>query len=111
MSAHTYSFHVFWSDEDEAYIATCPEFPSLSAFGDTPDEALREGEAVLESFIDIYREDGRPLPEPQTYSGKLNVRLPKSLHGALAKRAEQEGVSLNTLIVTALGSLWRPEAG
>lgn len=111
MNEHNYSFHVFWSEEDEAYIATCPEFPSLSAFGGTPEAALHEGKIVLNAFIDIYREDGKPLPEPQTYSGKLNVRLPKSLHGALARRAEQEGVSLNTLIVTALGRMWRPETG
>ena len=36
------------------------------------------------------------------YSGRLNVRLPKSLHAALASEAEDEGVSLNQLIVTKL---------
>jgi hypothetical protein len=48
------------------------------------------------------------LPEPpvspqrREYSGKFNVRLPKSLHAALASEAEAEGVSLNQLVVTKL---------
>lgn len=48
------------------------------------------------------------LPEPETrpeqreYSGKFNVRLPKSLHAALAREAEAEGVSLNQLVVAKL---------
>ena len=42
------------------------------------------------------------LPPPREYSGKINLRMPKSLHRDLAHRAEQEGVSLNQLIVTAL---------
>src|SRR5947209_1684916 len=48
------------------------------------------------------------LPEPpvgpqrREYSGKFNVRVPKSLHAALASEAEAEGVSLNQLIVTKL---------
>jgi hypothetical protein len=50
--------------------------------------------------------DGLPEPavDPQRreYSGKFNVRLPKSLHAALAQEAEAEGVSLNQLVVTKL---------
>jgi hypothetical protein len=48
------------------------------------------------------------LPEPPTgpqrreYSGKFNVRVPKSLHAALASEAEAEGVSLNQLLVAKL---------
>ncbi len=42
------------------------------------------------------------LPPPREYSGKVNLRMPKSLHQDLVRRAEQEGVSLNQLIVTAL---------
>lgn len=48
------------------------------------------------------------LPEPKVgaqrreYSGKFNVRVPKSLHAALASEAESEGVSLNQLVVTKL---------
>ena len=53
-----------WSDEDEAYIATIPEFPGLSAFGDTPDEAVKEVQVVCESFIEVYKKDRIELPNP-----------------------------------------------
>jgi predicted RNase H-like HicB family nuclease len=100
-----YSYRVFWSDTDECYIATSPEFPRLSAFGDTAQEAIDELGVVLEAAMEIYEEEGWPLPEPQkvqTYSGQFRLRLPKSLHAQLAERAEIEGVSLNTLVVQHL---------
>lgn len=59
-----YSMLIRWSDEDECFIATIPEFPGLSAFGDTRSEAAKEAEIVLEGFIEIYKEDGIELPEP-----------------------------------------------
>jgi hypothetical protein len=40
--------------------------------------------------------------EPKEFSGKFNVRIPKSLHAALAREAEAEGVSLNQLVVAKL---------
>ena len=101
----TYSVRIVWSDEEEGYIATSPEFENLSAFGATPGEAAAQLESVVRAAIDTYRESGWALPEPkrvQELSGQLRVRLPKSLHGRLADEAERDGVSLNTLIVTFL---------
>jgi hypothetical protein len=54
------------------------------------------------------------LPEPpvgpqrREYSGRFNVRIPKSLHAALASEAEAEGVSLNQLVVAKLASPLQP---
>ncbi|MBS1788999.1 MAG: type II toxin-antitoxin system HicB family antitoxin [Acidobacteria bacterium] len=62
-----YSFLLHWSDEDEGYIAKCPEFPGLSAFGETPDEAIAEAQVALELMIETYQEAGQPLPEPLKY--------------------------------------------
>ena len=42
-----YGFDVFWSKEDGGYIATCPDFPGLSAFGESEEQALSEGKAAL----------------------------------------------------------------
>lgn len=64
MDAKKYTIRTFWSDEDEAFIATCPEFPGLSAFGDTRAKATKEAEIVLEEFIKITLEDGETLPTP-----------------------------------------------
>lgn len=100
-----YSFTVAWSDDDEGYIALCPEFPKLSGFGETAEDALVEVRTALKAAIQSYQDEGWPLPEPrkqQEYSGKLLLRLPRSLHARLAEAAEADKVSLNTYVVTLL---------
>jgi antitoxin HicB len=100
-----YSFTVAWSDEDEGYIALCPEFSGLSGIGDTVEEAIAELQVALEGAIEVYRAEGWALPEPRRlaeHSGKVLLRMPKGLHGRLVQQAEAEGVSLNTLVVTLL---------
>jgi predicted RNase H-like HicB family nuclease len=100
-----YSFSVLWSDEDDAYVATVPEFPGLSAFGGTPEEAIKEARTALEGFIEVYEEDGCVLPKPKKvrrYSGQIRLRLPRSLHEKLSLDAREEGVSLNTHMIYLL---------
>lgn len=96
-----YSINVSWSEEDGCYVALIPEFPTLSAFGETAEEAVKEAEVALQGFIDIYKEEGYELPEPKllpSHSGQLRIRIPKDLHGALALEAAKQGTSLNTYI-------------
>lgn len=98
-----YSFQVSWSDEDEGYIALCPEFPTLSAFGESAEEAVVELQEAIAGAIEILEEEGQSIPSPRSipvYSGQFRLRLPKSLHGQLAQHADAEGVSLNTLALT-----------
>lgn len=100
-----YSLHVEWSDEDDAFIATCPEFPGFSAFGETRSQALSEAETALELLVEEMIESGEPLPEPRKldkYSGQTRLRMPKSLHAALSQEADRQDVSLNTLLVSYL---------
>ena len=101
----TYSVRLLWSDSDEGYIATSPEFEHLSAVGTTAAEAIADLESVVRVAIETFRESGWPLPTPKRvheHSGQLRLRLPKSLHGRLVEEADRDGVSLNTLIVTYL---------
>ncbi len=100
-----YSINLAWSDEDNCYLATIPEFPGLMTHGDTPGEAVAEAEVVAKGFIEIYKEDGDPVPEPikaREYSGNLRIRIPKSLHHSLTVEAYNEGVSLNSHIMYLL---------
>lgn len=60
-----YTIQIFWSNEDEAFVAVCQEFPGLSAFGETREEALNEAQIALDLMIDTYRSKNIPLPEPQ----------------------------------------------
>jgi predicted RNase H-like HicB family nuclease len=100
-----YSFNVLWSDEDNSFLATIREFPGLTAFGDTPEEAISEARIAAEGFIEVIRERGMELPSPikaKRYSGQLRLRLPVSLHEQLSKESENENVSLNTYIISLL---------
>ena len=100
-----YSSNVAWSEEDGVYVAVSAEFPGLSGLGTKPEEAVRELQVAVDLAVETLEEEGRALPEPNLigeYSGQFRLRLPKSLHQALALRAHSEGVSLNTLAVTFL---------
>lgn len=60
-----YTIQIFWSVEDEAFVAVCQEFPGLSAFGETREEALCEAQTALDLMIETYQNKGIALPEPQ----------------------------------------------
>ena len=87
------------------YVASYVELPDLNMTGATPEEAVKElllekpewFETCLELGISI------PLPiEPQKYSGKIVLRIPATIHEALIRIANMEGVSLNQFMATAL---------
>ncbi|MDX2229581.1 MAG: type II toxin-antitoxin system HicB family antitoxin [Leptolyngbyaceae cyanobacterium bins.349] len=62
-----YSILIQWSDEDQKYVVSLPEFgPYAHTHGDTYEEAVKNAEEVLELLIETYQEDGRPLPSPKT---------------------------------------------
>jgi predicted RNase H-like HicB family nuclease len=60
-----YHINIFWSDEDQAYIADIPDLKYCSAFGDTPQDALREVEIARDLWLETARESGKPVPEPR----------------------------------------------
>jgi predicted RNase H-like HicB family nuclease len=100
-----HSVAIKWSDEDNGFIAFSPELEGLSAFGLTQDEAVKELLVAAEAFIETLKESGQDIPTPGKilpYSGQLRLRLPKWLHANLAMEAENEGVSLNTHLVSLL---------
>lgn len=60
-----YTLHIFWSKEDDGFIAVCEEFPGLSAFGETREAALREAQNALDLMVEHYSSTGQTLPEPK----------------------------------------------
>ncbi len=100
-----YAISIKWSDEDNGFIATIPGIQGLSAFGVKRNKALSELNIAAEAYFESLKNAGRPFPFEEkiiTYSGQLRLRMPKSLHAALASGAENDGVSLNTYIITLL---------
>ena len=62
-----YSILIQWSDEDQKYVVSLPEFgPYAHTHGDTYEDALKNGQEVLELLIEDYQAQGKPLPQPLT---------------------------------------------
>ena len=59
-----YEVIIYWSDEDQAFIAEVPELPGCAADGQTYQEALANAETVIREWIETAKELGRPIPEP-----------------------------------------------
>jgi predicted RNase H-like HicB family nuclease len=62
---HRYEIILFWSKDDDAFIAEVPELPGCAADGPTYQEALAAVEVVVRQWIETARELGRPIPEPR----------------------------------------------
>jgi antitoxin HicB len=94
------------------WTAGVEELPGCSSQGGTPDEAVNGIRQAMAAWITGALDEGRAVPEPKTadeHSGRLLLRMPKTLHADLTRLAEREGVSLNQLITDALASVvgWR----
>lgn len=60
-----YEIIIFWSDEDQAFVADVPELPGCMAHGSSHAEALANAQEAIALWIETAREDGRPVPEPK----------------------------------------------
>lgn len=94
-------------DGDFLYVGRVAEFINITAYEDTHEEAREVLLDAIKTLKNMADEAGAPFPEPnpvlsEEYSGRPSLRLPSSLHAKAAKLAENEGVSLNTYLVTAI---------
>jgi predicted RNase H-like HicB family nuclease len=62
-----------WSDEDQLYVVTLPEFGGCKTHGSTYEEAAKNGQEVLELLSETYQAEGRPLPEPAKLGSPVTV--------------------------------------
>lgn len=89
------------------FLVEYPDLPGCMADGATIEEALSEGEDAVKAWVFTAKAEGLEVPKPnkfRKYSGQFRTRLPVSLHAELARRAEMEGVSLNTMAITLLAA-------
>ena len=62
---HKYEVIIYWSNEDECFIAEVPELPGCMAHGETHAVALANADDAVELWVDTARDDGAPIPEPK----------------------------------------------
>lgn len=88
------------------YEARVKELPDLTEYADTAEEVYELAIDSIQTTAEIFAEKGKAMPVPlqpaDDYSGRITLRLPKSLHRALAQAAEEEDVSLNQHLVNIL---------
>jgi predicted RNase H-like HicB family nuclease len=103
-----YPIEVFYSEEDGGFIAIAKDLPGCSAFGKTQAKALAEIHDAIKAWQQAAKAAGNPVPEPSHHveeplpSGKILLRIPRSLHASLIECAKKESVSLNQHLVSVL---------
>lgn len=93
--------------EPRGFHAQVLEFPGCYAQGDTLEEAYSNLEKAAESWIEVALGQGHEIPEPSsstTYSGRIVLRLPRSIHRQAAELAKRNETSLNTFLVSAVAA-------
>jgi len=102
-----YTYRIEWSEEDQAHLARCLEFPSLITHGKTPEKALKEIEVVVAESIKWIEEEKGIVPEPlgaRQYKGNITLRVPPGVHRQLAILSAEQGVSINQLVLSRLAA-------
>jgi len=91
-------------DEDGDFVAEVEDLPGCASHGATPDQAFENLETAKRLWMESRLASGLEIPEPrrEEFSGKLLLRMPRSLHRRLAREARCEGTSLNQYVVSLL---------
>jgi predicted RNase H-like HicB family nuclease len=87
------------------FTALIAEFPGCISEGDSVRKAYDNLQAAAESWLEAAIESGVPIPAPEAeseYSGRVVLRMPRSIHRRAVEAAAREGVSLNALLVAAI---------
>ena len=90
------------------FEARVKELPDLAEYGESYEEAYSLVVDAIETTAEIFSEKGRKFPDAMVpideFSGRVTLRLPRSLHRVLAEAADTDGVSLNQHLVNVLSN-------
>jgi len=93
------------ADPDGGYVIEYPDLPGCITQVETLEDVPAAANEIRELWIETQYEEGAEIPPPsypEEYSGRFNLRIPRSLHRRLAESAAREGVSLNQYVMTLL---------
>jgi antitoxin HicB len=102
LDAYQFTVRPLSKEEGGGYLVEYPEIPGCMSDGDTIEEAIANGREALRDCMDVFRESGRKLPKPSVQAAQWRQRLPRTLYAKLTKRAESEGVSINSLVTAII---------
>lgn len=101
---------IYYDDDYFEYVASFLQFPDVIGAGCSVDEAIKDASIHLNLYFDYCKDNKIVIPEPvnkfelEKYSGKLTLRIPKMLHKDLTEYAENDGMSINTIVIDSIRS-------
>ena len=67
--AKHYTMIIQWDPKDQIYVVSVPELPGCMTHGRTYEEAVKQGQDAIESWLMVAKQDGDPIPPPRIYAG------------------------------------------
>lgn len=104
-SDYPFTIRHLTKEDGGGFLIEYPDLPGCMSDGETIEEAIKNGHDAVSCWILAAKKIDRPIPKPgdlEKQSGKWVQRVPKTIHLRLVEKAEAEGVSLNTLVITIL---------
>lgn len=99
--------------EGGGWLITWPDLPGCMSDGETPEEAIDNGRDAFKAWMSVRQKNLKlSAPKPTVSAAKparFVLRTPKSLHARLAAKAEEEGVSINTLVTAFIAESLGPK--
>lgn len=103
--ALSYRMEIIRDSDEGGFEASYPDLPGCITCGETEEEALKNALDAKKAWLEAALEENIEIPEPdslEAYSGQFKLRLPRSLHRALAEHSQREGISMNQYCVYLL---------
>ena len=103
--AMSYRIEIVEDKEEGGFVVSYPDLPGCITCGETVESAVANALDAKKVWIEAAMEEGVEIYEPdslESYSGQFKLRIPRSLHRALAEHSKKEGVSMNQYCVYLL---------
>ena len=103
--AMPYRMEIVEDREEGGFVVSFPELPGCITCGETLETAVANAQDAKKAWLEAALADGVAIQEPDSlekYSGQFKLRMPRSLHRALAEHSQQEGISMNQYCVYLL---------
>lgn len=100
-----YKMEIVADTEESGFVASFPDLPGCITCASTVEKAAENANDAKKAWIEAALEENIEIKEPSepiSYSGQFKLRLPKTLHKALAERAHEEGISMNQYCIYLL---------
>lgn len=78
-----YAILIYWSDEDQLYIAEVPELPGCITHGEAQSAALANANEAIQLWVDTAKEFGNPIPAPKRNRPSVNFAEPETIRGGM----------------------------